>query len=86
MPEISRFYGISIYIYYKEHQPPHFHAMYGDFEAQFTIPNFDYYRGNLPIRAEKLVREWAAMHSKELQTVWNQAQKYQVLSKIAPLQ
>lgn len=57
MPEISRFFGIVIYIYYREHQPAHFHAVYGEFEALISVDNFTVLSGNLPPRALGLVVE-----------------------------
>ena len=85
MPEISRFYGIIIYIYYDDHNPPHFHAVYGDLEAQISIDSLSLIAGHLPPRAFGLVIEWAVMHKKELVENWREAEKHQPLNKIEPL-
>jgi len=85
VPEISRFYGISIYIYYNDHNPPHFHAIYGEYEALIEIENLSILAGKLPARALGLVIEWASTHQKELRKVWTQARNYQKLDKIEPL-
>jgi len=62
MPEICRFYGIIIRMYYDDHNPPHFHAFYGDDEAWININTLAVFSGNLPGRALGLVIEWASMH------------------------
>ena len=85
MPEICRFYGIVIYIYYDDHNPPHFHAVYGNFEAQILIHSLSLLSGALPPRALGLAIEWASMHKSELSNVWKQAEKHQTLDKIEPL-
>lgn len=70
MPEISRFYGIVIYMYLLDHNPPHFHAKYNDDEAMISIENFAIIKGNLPPKALSLVIEWASIHQKELKRNW----------------
>jgi len=85
MPEISRFYGIIIYIYFREHNPPHFHAVYGGDEALIEIDTLGVLSGNLPPKALGLVIEWAAMHKEELAKSWKQAMNHQKPDKIAPL-
>jgi len=85
MPEISRFYGIIIYIFYREHQPPHFHAVYGEYEALIAIDSLAVLHGHLPPRALGLVIEWATMHQEELKKVWQQAMEHKKLDKIEPL-
>ena len=62
MPEISRFYGIIIKMYFAEHNPPHFHAEYQDYKAEYAIITLDLIAGKLPPRAHALVLEWAAKH------------------------
>ena len=62
MPEISRFFGIVIRMFYNDHAPPHFHASYGDREALIEIETLGVYRGDLPRRAMALVLEWALLH------------------------
>lgn len=66
MPQLSRFYGISIYLYFKDYNPPHFHAWYGEYKCEISIVDFTVLGGNLPIRAFALVPEWAALHREEL--------------------
>jgi len=85
MPEISRFYGIIIYIFYREHQPSHFHAVYGEHEALITIDNLAILHGHLPPRALGLVIEWATIYQEELKKIWQQAMEHKKLNKIEPL-
>ena len=66
MPEISRFYGIIIAMFYEDHNPPHFHARYSDAQAVIKIDDFTVLEGFLPPRALGLVVEWAARHKTEL--------------------
>ena len=75
MPQISRFFGISIYMYAKDHFPPHFHAIYGDDEAMIEIKSKAIINGSLPNRAFKLVKEWAELHEEELILNFDEAQK-----------
>jgi len=70
MPVISRFYGISIFMYYEDHSPPHFHAKYGEFEASISIKNENITEGKLPNRAFKLVKEWLKNHKSEMLANW----------------
>lgn len=65
MPEISRFFGIVVAMYYRDHPPAHFHARYGPFEAQIRIDPAGWLRGDLPPRALAMVVEWAALHRDE---------------------
>lgn len=85
MPEISRFYGIIIYIYFREHNPPHFHAVYGDEEILIEIATLRVLSGHLSPRALGLVIEWASIHQKELKKTWEQAMNHQMPDKIEPL-
>jgi hypothetical protein len=86
VPEISKFYGIRITMNWADHNPPHFHAEYGDYEAliQFS-PRIDIYRGGLPRTALNLCLQWAALHQAELIAAWNRAQILQPIGKIDPL-
>ncbi len=86
MPEISRFFGISIRMYYDDHAPPHFHAIYGRAEAQIGIDPIALLRGKLPRRAVGLVMEWAAFHQQELQENWQLLHTDQPLLDIDPLE
>ena len=85
MPEISRFFGIVIKMYFDEHPPPHFHAEYGEFKAVVDINSLVIVGGYLPPRVLGLVVEWAAQHRGELLALWDRAGKMQPLSKIPPL-
>lgn len=85
MPEISRFYGIIIALYYNEHNPPHFHAKYADYQAEIDIITLQIISGDLPKRAKLLVLEWADEHRTELMEDWDLARKMQTLKKIEPL-
>ncbi|MBI3292496.1 MAG: DUF4160 domain-containing protein [Elusimicrobia bacterium] len=85
MPKICQFFGIAIYIYYREHQPPHFHAIYGGEEALISIDNLSILRGHLPPRATGLIMEWATLHKEELRRDWAKAMKHEPLDEIEPL-
>ena len=86
MPEISRFFGIVIAMYYRDHLPPHFHARYGAFEAQVLIDRPGLLRGDLPPRALSLVVEWAALHRDELLENWRRCVAREPLWKIPGLE
>ncbi|MDA3874787.1 MAG: DUF4160 domain-containing protein [Kiritimatiellae bacterium] len=85
MPEISRFLGISIRFYYREHAPPHFHAVYGEHEAQIALGSHAVLMGKLPGRVLGLVQEWAELHGAELESCWEAARKGVPPEKIEPL-
>ena len=85
MPKISEFFGIVIYVYYREHLPPHFHAIYGEEEMLIAIGDLSVLSGRLTPRAMGLVIEWANLHQDELRRVWNQAMAKEPLEKIEPL-
>ncbi len=85
MPEISRFYGIIIRLYFDDHSPPHFHAEYGEDEALRNIHTLAIISGHLPGRAFGLVVEWALLHQEELIHLWGKAQNKEALGKINPL-
>ena len=74
MPELSRFYGIIIYMFAKDHNPPHFHAKYGEFIGIIAIKTGELIEGELPRRALRLVQDWAELHRRELLTNWEAAQ------------
>jgi len=86
MPEISRFLGIVIKMFYDEHNPPHFHAEYGSDIVLIDIRNLSIFSGRLPPRVIGLVIEWATLHQQELLKDWERAQVHQELMKIAPLE
>ena|SRR2546423_11289075 len=71
MPRISAFYGILIYMYYQDHSPPHFHALYAEHEAIVDIVTGVVTTGALPRKATELVAEWAVAHRAELLANWN---------------
>jgi hypothetical protein len=86
MPEISRFFGIVIAIYWKEHGVPHFHAKYGGQRASFSIADLRLLEGQLPPRVTALVLEWAFLHRNELLEDWNLAMAQEPVKPIAPLE
>ena len=85
MPELCRFYGIVIRMRYNDHDPPHFHAVYGNEEAQIRIDNLDILNGGLPRRAVRLVIEWASLHQEELREAWERRTRQEPLGAIDPL-
>ena len=85
MPTISIFYGILIQMFWREHGPPHFHALYGEHEVLIDIRTLDVMQGNLPKRALALVLEWAAEHRVELMEDWDLCTRMQTPRKIEPL-
>ena len=85
MPEISRFYGIVIGMFYHEHRPPHFHARYGEHQAVIRINDLVVTEGRLPQRALGLVLEWGARHRDELLLNWDAIENRRTLRKIEPL-
>jgi len=85
MPRISSFFGIVIYMYFKDHDPPHFHASYGEYAAEISIKNFALIEGNLPPRAMALAIEWAAQHQAELLENWTALSNGESWKAIAPL-
>jgi hypothetical protein len=86
VPEISRFFGIVIKMFFDDHNPPHFHAEYGRDLALIDIRNLSVFSGRLPPRAMGLVIEWATLHQQELLTDWERARAQQELQRIAPLE
>ena len=86
MPEISRFFGIRITMYYQDHVPPHFHAEYGGYKALVDIDRARIIRGALPSNQLKLVLAWAVLHRDELLDNWERTQQSAPLKQILPLQ
>ena len=86
MPEISRFFGIIITMYYNEHPPPHFHVRYGGQRALVAIESLTTIQGRLTPRVLGLVVEWAAAHQAELMEDWELARRKEPLNKIEPLE
>lgn len=81
MPEISRFLGIIISMYFDDHNPPHFHVRYNDFRAVMAIRTLNIIHGSLPARVRGPVEEWAEMHQAELLAMWESKEFH----AIAPL-
>jgi Domain of unknown function (DUF4160) len=86
MPRIAEFYGIAIYMYFLDHAPPHFHAIYGRYDAEIEITSGDILKGRLPRRAARLVWEWRQEYQRELEENWNLARAHQALRPIPPLE
>lgn len=84
MPEISTFYGIVIYMYISEHNPPHFHVVYQGYKAMITIKD-GVVTGSLPRRALNLVFEWLDEHKQELLENWERLARREAPLKIEPL-
>ena len=82
MPRLSQFYGIAIYMYYRDHAPPHFHAVYGEYEAQIAIATGKVINGRLPTAARRLVRVWAALHREQLMMNWSHRDTGETLMRI----
>lgn len=85
MPTISVFYGIVIQMFWRDHAPPHFHALYAEYEALIDLRNFSVIRGSLPGRAMALVLEWADHHRDELVENWDLCRRMQTPKPIEPL-
>jgi hypothetical protein len=85
MPEICRFYGIVIRMFFDDHNPPHFHADYSGDEALIDIETQGVISGELPARAMRMVAEWASLHQQELLALWNKAKNLEPLHRIDPL-
>ena len=82
MPEISRFYGIVIKIFLtKEHNPPHFHAVYGEYTGLIDIKTLEMLEGDLPSKAQTLIKEWAELYKTDLMYMWES----KTSKKIPPL-
>lgn len=82
MPELCRFYGIIIRMFWADHRPPHFHAIYGEHEALITSAIIE---GSLPLGAKSLVSQWIDLHRAELMQEWDRARRSQPMDKIDPL-
>ena len=85
MPELSRFLGIVIAMYYNDHGPVHFHAAYGNFDITVEV-EAGIVRGTFPRRALAHVQEWRQLHKAELLQNWDLARKREPLNKIPPLE
>ncbi|GHT33751.1 hypothetical protein FACS189434_08690 [Bacteroidia bacterium] len=85
MPQVSQFFGIIIRMFYDEHNPPHFHAQYGEYNCCVDIQSLSVIEGYFPARALGLVVEWAILHKSELLENWEHIEQQQTLQKIEPL-
>lgn len=85
MPELCRFYGIVIKMFYDDHNPPHFHAEYGEYAVRVDINTLAVFGGRLPARALGMVTEWASLHQRELVEAWERARRMEPPGKIEPL-
>lgn len=86
MPEISRFFGIVVYMYFGEHNPPHFHVKYNDYRAQIDIETLEIIEGHLSPKVFSLVVKWASIHQKELRKNWLSILEKGTFMKINPLE
>ena len=84
MPEITRFYGIIIKMFFKpkEHEPSHIHALYGEYMGEINILTGEMIAGDLPVKAQSLVKEWLQVHRDALQEMW----ETQSIKKLPPLE
>ena len=83
MPEITRFYGIVIKIFLtKDHNPPHFHAVYAESNGSFEIETLDMIEGDLPKKAQSMIKEWGLKYRSEIMEMWNS----KTLKKLPPLE
>jgi hypothetical protein len=78
MPEITRFYGIIVKMFFNDHSPPHFHAVYGKYNGLYNLKTLELEEGDLPNRAKQLVLEWANDYQEELLKMWEE-QKFKKL-------
>jgi len=85
MPEISRFYGIRVMMFYDGHNPPHFHVEYNEYNAVIRIADLAITEGELPPKAAGLIVEWALAHKDELARDWELTQNDHMPDKIEPL-
>jgi len=81
VPEVTRFYGIIIKVFFGDHPPPHFHAIYGEYNALISIESLEIIEGDLPNRAQKMVIDWAQMYQEDLLAMW----ETQEFRKLPPL-
>lgn len=85
MPRISAFYGIVIYMHWREHPPAHLHAVYGEFKASIALDDGRILAGGLPTRAHRLTRDWVALRRAELLANWERSQMRLPTRPIEPL-
>ena len=85
MPRLSEFYGIVIFMFFADHNPPHFHAVYGEYEALIVVADGTVLSGGLPRTAAHLVEQWRTERQAELEANWDLAQVPAELRTIEPL-
>jgi hypothetical protein len=85
LPEISRFYGIVIRMFTRDHPPPHFHVSHGERHGRIAIATGEAIDGDLPIGVRRRVRRWGRLHRRELEANWRRAQAWKPLRRIDPL-
>ena len=85
MPEISRFYGIVIQMFYKNHEPPHIHITHNEYKAKVSIKELKLLSGEFPRRGLQLILDWIELHKEELLKEWELMKKDKPLFKIKPL-
>jgi hypothetical protein len=86
VPTVSKFYGLTIRMFFNEHAPPHFHVEYAEYKAEIVIETLKSMGGNLPRRALVLVLEWAALHREELMADWDLCRSHEQPNQIEPLE
>lgn len=85
MPEISRFYGIIIYLYWRDHNPPHIHFAFGDYECTMDIVRRTV-EGTAPAKVISRVNKWLDIHAEEVMELWNNAREGKQIGKVQPLE
>ncbi len=85
MPKLCEFYGISIYMYFFDHNPPHIHAFYSGSEARFRIIDGAHIDGRMPVTAVRLIQEWISIQRSQLMSNWNAANTGEPIVKLEPL-
>ncbi len=85
MPELSRFFGIVIAMFYNDHEPAHFHAFYGEYAVRVNVETGNIMSGQMPIRARKLIEEWRVLCLEDLLKAWSDTQSHIRPGKISPL-
>jgi hypothetical protein len=85
VPRLSEFYGIAVYMYWNDHEPAHFHAIYAGDEALVRIDDGVLLAGSLPRTAGRLVQEWRLLHREELAADWQRARAFEPLTPIEGL-
>lgn len=86
MPTICTFYGILIQMFWNDHAPPHFHALYGEFEVVIDIQTLKIIEGKIPRRALALILEWSSLHRDDLIKDWKLCEARKTPLKIPPLE